>query len=535
MNKKVKRWVLIMIPLLLSAYTHLWNPLGFPSIHVDEGHYMRRAMLVLEGMGPQESAATGYPRTYDHPYFGQLFLAGALDLVGYPGVLNPDSDLSSIQLLHLAPRILMGLLAIFDTFLLFKIGERRYGTAIAVIASILFAIMPFTWVFRRITLEAILMPFLLSSILFSLYVRDSKNIHNKALLNLESKYQISNNVLILLSGMMLGLAIYTKIPAFTMIPLVGTLIFFNSGKSVRKVGIWLVPVLTVPLLWPLYSVLVGQSDLWQYWVLWQAERDPTETITFAGALMNFFKLDPLITVLGMSGIAYSAIRKDFLPLLWISPLLLFSYFIEWVQYFHLLYVFPAMCLGSAILLDNIQKVIAKYFHRRLISYSVTVTIIGVALVFTTMLISLNVNTSYFQVYATIAQEIPDTPNNKVQTNVTVIGSHFWVWDSYWITQYVLDMPHELIDPHIDRRFKEPVETNNVLFVDDPIFLKEISRKINSENLDKIKDLYNKSIEVGSFTDNVTSRETNNYPYNTLSIMISGESHPTGKVAIRKNY
>jgi hypothetical protein len=535
MNKKVKRWVLIMIPLLLSAYTHLWNPLGFPSIHIDEGHYMRRAMLVLEGMGPQESAATGYPRTYDHPYFGQLFLAGALGLVGYPEVLNPDSDLSSIQELHLVPRILMGLLAVLDTFLLFKIAERRYGTAIAVIASILFAIMPFTWVFRRITLEAILMPFLLSSILFSLYVRDSKNIQNKALLNLESKYQISNNVIILLSGIMLGLAIYTKIPALTMIPLVGTLIFFNSGKSVKKVGIWLVPVLSLPLLWPLYSVLVGQSDLWQYWVLWQAERDPAEAITFASALTNYFKIDPVITVLGISGIAFSAIRKDFLPLMWISPLLIFSYLVGWVQYFHLLYIFPAMCLGSAILLDNVQKVIAKHFHR-VISYSVILCIMAVTLVFTTMLISLNVNSPYYEVYATIAQHIPpDTSNNKVKTNVTIIGSHFWVWDSYWITQYVLDMPHELIDPHLDRRFKEPVETNNVLFVDDPIFLKEISRKVNSENLDKIKDLYNKSIEVASFTDNVTSFTTNIYPYNSLPVMISGESHPTGKVAVRKNY
>ena len=326
------------------------------------------------------------------------------------------------------------------------------------------------------------MPFLLTSILLSLHVRDSKNIQNKALLNLESKYQISSNVLILLSGIFLGLAIYTKIPAFTMIPLVGTLIFFYSGKSVRKVGIWLVPVLTIPLLWPLYSVLVGQSDLWQHWVLWQSERDPSETITFVSALTNFFKLDPLITILGISGIAFSAIRKDFLPLIWISPLLIFSYFIEWVQYFHLLYIFPAMCLGSAILLDNVQKIIARHFHR-IISYSVTLSIIATALVITTMLISLNVNTSYYQVYATIAQEIPDTSNNKVQSNVTVIGSHFWVWDSYWITQYVLDMPHELIDPHLDRRFKEPVETNNVLFVDDPIFLKSISRKINSENLD----------------------------------------------------
>jgi len=89
MNKRLKYILVILIPLILSAYSHLWNPLGFPSIHIDESHYMRRAMLVLEGMGPQESAATGYPRTYDHPYFGQLFLAGALAMIGYPSSLNP--------------------------------------------------------------------------------------------------------------------------------------------------------------------------------------------------------------------------------------------------------------------------------------------------------------------------------------------------------------------------------------------------------------------------------------------------------------
>jgi hypothetical protein len=532
MNKKVKKCILIMIPLILSAYSHLWNPLGFPSIHIDEGHYMRRAMLVLEGMGPQESAATGYPRTYDHPYFGQLFLAGALGLVGYSASFNPDSDVSSIQTLHLAPRILMGLLAVLDTFLLFRIAERRYSTTIAVIASILFAIMPFTWVFRRVSLEAILMPFLLTSILFALYVKDSKNNHKKVL-QIKSKYEISNNVLILLSGIFLGLAIYTKIPAFTMIPLVGTLIFFYSGKSIKSIGLWFIPVITLPLMWPLYGVLVGQSDLWAYWVFWQSERDPSETITFANGLANFFKLDPLITILGISGIVISCIKKDFVPLLWISPILIFSYFIEWVQYFHLLYIFPVLCVGSAIMIDYVQKIIAKHGHP-IISYSVIITVASFGILITTMLITLDVNSSYYKVYATIAQQTPSRPNNT-QTNVTIIGSHFWVWDSYWITQYVLDKPHLLIDPHLDSKFKEPVRTNNVLFVDDPIFLKSISRKINSDNLNKIREMHNSSVEIASFMDNVTRRATDSYPYNALPIMISNEGHPTGKVEIRKNY
>ena len=83
-NIRFRSELLILVPLVLSAYTHLWNITGFPSVHIDEAHYMRRVMLVINGMGPQESASIGYPRTYDHPYFGQLFLGGVLKLIGYP-------------------------------------------------------------------------------------------------------------------------------------------------------------------------------------------------------------------------------------------------------------------------------------------------------------------------------------------------------------------------------------------------------------------------------------------------------------------
>ena len=66
----------VIIPLALSAFTHIWNSIGFPTFHVDEGHYMRRAMQVLEGLGPHEYG-------YDHPFFGQIFLAASLSLINY--------------------------------------------------------------------------------------------------------------------------------------------------------------------------------------------------------------------------------------------------------------------------------------------------------------------------------------------------------------------------------------------------------------------------------------------------------------------
>ena len=87
--------MLIAIPLVLSAFSHIWNPVGFPSMYIDESHYMRRAMQVLQGMGPQEPRSV-YVYPYDHPYFGQLFLAAMLKLVDYPAIVlnqfNPSSS-----------------------------------------------------------------------------------------------------------------------------------------------------------------------------------------------------------------------------------------------------------------------------------------------------------------------------------------------------------------------------------------------------------------------------------------------------------
>jgi hypothetical protein len=68
--------LLLAIPLALSAFTHLWNPLGYPSLHIDEGHYMRKAMSILDGTGIDPL------HRYAAPYFGQIFLAGVLGIVG---------------------------------------------------------------------------------------------------------------------------------------------------------------------------------------------------------------------------------------------------------------------------------------------------------------------------------------------------------------------------------------------------------------------------------------------------------------------
>jgi dolichyl-phosphate-mannose--protein O-mannosyl transferase len=223
---------------------------------------MHRTMHILEGLGHHHEQSSVYPHPYDHPYFGQYFLAGMLAIVGYPEWLNlsspttTDGDtIHSIEMLYLIPRVLMGVLAVIDTFLVYKIAERRYNNrTIALIASILFAVMPITWLLRKILLESLLLPLLLSSILFALYTKDQKRNYN---------IKTNKNILIvLLSGIFLGLAILTKIPIFTIIPLVGYLVYTSSNKNWKILGLWLIPVISIPLIWPVDVILIGDFNVW---------------------------------------------------------------------------------------------------------------------------------------------------------------------------------------------------------------------------------------------------------------------------------
>ena len=87
-------------------------------------------------------------------------------MVGYPDLFilnnNPSSeteiDNNTIKILYSVPRILMGLLAVVDTYLVYKIAEYRYNKTVAFIAAVLFAVMPITWILRKIFLESILLP-----------------------------------------------------------------------------------------------------------------------------------------------------------------------------------------------------------------------------------------------------------------------------------------------------------------------------------------------------------------------------------------
>ena len=422
---------------------------------------MRRAMHVLSGQGPQEDLSF-----YDHPYFGQLFLAGVLGSIGYPHSMNPSyisGNLQhSIEILYLVPKVLMGILAVADTFLVYKISEYRYNRTIALISSILFAVMPSTWLIRWILLDSIQLTLLLSSIFFAVYRRDSRNNNaNKNIRNISPT---------LLSGVFLGLAIFTKIPAFTMIPAVALLVYTNNHKinSNTLLGLWLLPVILIPLIWPAYSISVGRFDFWVDGVLWQVHR---ESQPLLDSLASFFKNDPILLTLGIFGLSFAIIKKDFLLLFWSIPFMIFLYLIGFVSSYHLIPLLPIFCIASAILITELSNKISKKKTQKTLLSFIIVSAIGIiGLINTTILITTNVNSSYFKAAAYVDHYLQNI-NQYDFKKITVIADPFFLW----IPQYIFQL-NQNYKMYFDNT---PIKTQKVLLIVDPGLMKAMLRNDNA--------------------------------------------------------
>ena len=87
-----------------------------------------------------------------------------------------------------------------------------------------------------------------------------------------------NIILLLSSGIFLGLTIFTKVPAITLIPLVGFIVFTNNKKSFKALGLWIIPVILIPLMWPAYAIFNGELEDWLTGLSWQGGREVRLTV-----------------------------------------------------------------------------------------------------------------------------------------------------------------------------------------------------------------------------------------------------------------
>lgn len=510
-NIKYKSALSMIIPLALSAFIHMWNPIGFPSLFFDEGVYLGRAMNVAVGQGPQESSTY-----YDHPYFGQLFLAGALKLIGYPHLLNccasgiaaRISAQHSIEILYIIPRVLMGFLAIVDTFLIYKISERLYNNRnVAFIASILFAVMPLTWLLRWILLDSIQLPLILSSILFAINTKDFS----------ENKICSNNKKIMttLISGVFLGLAIFTKIPAFAVIPMVGSLLYKSNNRNIRTMAIWLMPVILIPMIWPAYSIAVGKFNHWITTVVAQTHRPHTPLFN---AIETALLIDPLLVVVGACGMFFIATRRDYFLLLWAMPYLLFLYLIGWAIVYHLILTLPAVCIAASLMIVQVSNKIANSKRmlkpkKHLLTYSVVSVIVIFGLTSSIMLVTKNVSSSQFEAAAFVSEYV--RTNDNKNHDITLVSNPVYSW----IFRYVFEMDHVYRDYR--GPLFNPIQTKKILLIADPHFQADIP------SVEKLQRIYNSTTNIATFKGEVHKFDHHNYPYTSMALNYDGD-----KVEIR---
>lgn len=532
--------VFILIPLVLSAYTHLWNPTGFPSIHTDEGHYLRKAISteIGQGLQPQDR--------YRAPYFGQIFLAGIFSMIGFPNI-ETFGEKNPVEQLYLVPRVIMGVLAVFDTFLLYRITEYRYGRNVAIIASILFAVMPFTWMIRRIFLETIQLPFILTSILLILNLGRGRQLQSSSLSQSQSKPQKNTEqpgqlqkneqqqqqleqtqkqayqseytkLTLIISGIFLGLAIFTKIPAFTMIPL-GIIMVYMVTRKKKYAIVWLIPVLLVPMLWPIHATLSGDMNDWIDGVRYQVNRDRP----LINTINTFFQIDPVLFILGMGGLVYAVIKRDYFLLLWTIPIFVFLQAIGYVSSFHLILLLPPFCIAGATMIEKIGNNIANVRLKNMLPY-IRIAVIGIfGICSITMLITLNMNSTYYQALAFVLSNLPDSNSNATTISpadkVTLIGNPQY----FWIPEFVFNKTFDAKNFYS----KTPFKTDKYMMIIDSGFV----RILNGDNSSRLNLAYNATHNLARFEQNITGgTDINKYPFTNLRL-----SPETRFIELRSNY
>ena len=110
-------------------------------------------------------------------------------------------------------------------------------------------------------------------------------------------------------------------------------------------GLWLAPVILIPLIWPAHAISVGDLNEWLNGVLWQGSQRQGEGKTLGDVVTIFFKLDPVLFFLGIAGIIFGAIKKDLFPLVWSAPYILLMYLVGWATHFHWIFVLPVFCIA----------------------------------------------------------------------------------------------------------------------------------------------------------------------------------------------
>jgi len=444
----------------------------------------------------------------------------------------------------------MGILAVVDTFLVYKIADARYNRKVAFISSTLFAVLPATWFLRRIILDSIALPFILLSILFAIYYAKSRVGNDVNFSGIPKNF-----LLILPSGIFLGLAIFVKMPIFTLIPLVVFILLQKNNTEsengtrpktrhtdIRALAVWFIPVVLFPMIWPAYAVSIGQFADWMDGVIWQANRADRP---FAPEIKTIFqRMDPVIIAVGAAGLVYAILKRDYFILLWAFPYMIFMYFVNWVYFYHMIPVIAVLAIGGTLFLNDMIRKIPYKFPSKIIMAVVFGGIIISGVINSTLLISQHLNDSNFKLAAFVTKNLPykkEGANNDT-AKVTLIAPN-GAFILYWIPSYVFNKNFDFKWFEGRRNYVGvPIDTANYLMIIDWQMRKLFSGNSSKEHIKYVSHLYNNSGLIGVFYNNNTSfPDIKKYPYTNIRDDVTGDNlnfrgiQWSDRIEVKRNY
>jgi hypothetical protein len=296
-----------------------------------------------------------------------------------------------------------------------------------------------------------------------------------------------------------------------MLPLAGFVLASSArglNRRLKVLAFFLAPAILLPMIWPLYSISVGEFDRWAYYVLWQTQRQSGGISAIAE---DFLRIDPVMLVIGAAGIAYSVWRRDLFVILWAVPFTVFLAMIGYVQYFHWISLLPVFGIAAARLLSDAFARL-RGMAGRLVPFSIVGALVAFGTVSTALLVATNMTSAQSAALAYASDYL--TKNENGHEITTLSGpAYSWILDDVY--------GHENVAQDHRAALFRPIRTDGVLLVVDAHFM------IDADRGQRLQEIFDRSHAIETFEGQVSGYDASKYPFGSMTF--NGEGR---KIEIR---
>jgi hypothetical protein len=279
-------------------------------------------------------------------------------------------------------------------------------------------------------------------------------------------------------------------------------------------------------MWPAYALYAGDFEEWKEDVLWQATERVEKPLVIS--LQDFIKIDPVLFSLGISGLIFACIRRDYFIILFAFPYLLFLYLVGFTNVVHMMALMPAICISGAALIEFFSNKFRRKKIQLLLPVLVTLALCIFGLTSNLMILQTNMTSSYFETIALVLRAIPsdNDVNNHDSNRVTLVG-HRWVPGFSWVLDriYNKDLDYQKFF------FRSEMDTDKFILIVERGFKSFLSNQNASpEDLEYANMLFNNSTAFAKNSDIIQRYNYDIFPYNSMH-----DNRRIGEVEVRTNY